>query len=198
MTIRYAAIAMVALAVACNGKDRGTMSGAVSTARGHADSALSEARGNADSALSEARRNADSALAGARSHADSALARVRRAARKGDSALRETASAPAPSTSVGAADTAAGGANPAESSFAMPGTGSPPSGAARFNLSSLSGDQVKELQTALNNDGCRAGPVDGIAGPRTQAGIACGMRKHNITGNDAKALYRALNLDIAG
>jgi peptidoglycan hydrolase-like protein with peptidoglycan-binding domain len=67
-----------------------------------------------------------------------------------------------------------------------------------FDLSGLSADQVKQLQTALNNNGCNAGPVDGVVGPRTQQGIACAMRKHNVQGQDLNALYRSLNLDFGG
>jgi peptidoglycan hydrolase-like protein with peptidoglycan-binding domain len=71
-----------------------------------------------------------------------------------------------------------------------------PARGANFDLSGLSSDQIKELQTALNKAGCKAGPADGIVGPRTQQGIACGMQKNNIPGRDPKALYQALHLDF--
>jgi hypothetical protein len=70
------------------------------------------------------------------------------------------------------------------------------SAALRTRLAALSHDQLKELQTALNKNGCNAGPVDGISGPKTRQGVECGLRKNNISGNDLNALYKALNLNI--
>jgi peptidoglycan hydrolase-like protein with peptidoglycan-binding domain len=124
------------------------------------------------------RANADTALANARGTAERAL--------RGDT-----------STAPGAAPNSAGNGetstNPSSGEAAMS-----PARGANFDLSGLSNDQVKELQTALNSAGCKAGPVDGVVGPRTQHGIACGMQKNHIAGQDTKALYQALHLNFGG
>ncbi len=60
----------------------------------------------------------------------------------------------------------------------------------------LSADQVKRLQTALNDAGCNAGAVDGVVGRRTRQAIACGLEKNNLGSNDLSGLYRSLDLDF--
>jgi len=186
---RWTAIPMVLLIWACNEKGQGTVSGAISSARANSDSALAGARAKADTALAGARANADTALAGTRANADTALGHARGAAERalrGDTTTTPTA-APRSASNPGAP------AKPSSGEAAMS-----PARGANFDLSGLSGDQIKELQTALNQAGCKAGPVDGIVGPRTQQGIVCGMQKNNIAGQDPKALYQALHLNFGG
>jgi peptidoglycan hydrolase-like protein with peptidoglycan-binding domain len=60
----------------------------------------------------------------------------------------------------------------------------------------LTSDQQKQLQTALNNDGCSVGTPDGVMGAKTTKAVACSMTKHNIQNNDYSALYQALNLSF--
>ena len=60
----------------------------------------------------------------------------------------------------------------------------------------LTHDQVHSLQQALVDDGCYSGRVDGIIGPKTRAAIACSRRKHDLSGENANELFRALNLDF--
>ena len=64
----------------------------------------------------------------------------------------------------------------------------------RSKLSALSKDQVQQLQTALNNDGCDVGTPDGILGANTLKGTQCSMKKHNVS--DLDSLYQALNLNF--
>jgi len=173
---RWTAIPMMLLIWACNQKGQGTVSGAISSARATSDSALAGARANADTAMAGVRANADTALGHARGAAEQAM--------RGDTSTTPNA-APKPAGKAGTS------AKPPSGEAAM----SPAKGA-NFDLSGLSSDQIKELQNALNNAGCKAGPVDGIVGPRTQHGIACGMEKNNITGQDPKALYQALHLNF--
>lgn len=65
----------------------------------------------------------------------------------------------------------------------------------RRNLG-LTTDQVKELQQAINNAGCNAGPVDGIIGRQTRAGIACVHHQKNISGNNLNDVFRELGLSF--
>jgi hypothetical protein len=60
----------------------------------------------------------------------------------------------------------------------------------------LTADQVKRLQTALNNAGCSAGAADGRMGPGTRRAIACGLKKNGLRSNDYRGLYRSLNLNF--
>ncbi len=175
---RWTAAAMMLLVCACNEKNRGTVSGAVSSARETSDSALAGVRANADTALTGARANADSALAGARGTAEKAL--------RGDTSATPNAASESGAAAAGTP------AKPSGEAAMSPARG------ANFDLSALSSDNVKELQAALNGAGCKAGPEDGIAGPRTQQGIACGMQKENISGQDLNALYKALHLNFGG
>jgi peptidoglycan hydrolase-like protein with peptidoglycan-binding domain len=60
----------------------------------------------------------------------------------------------------------------------------------------LTHDQMHELQQALKDDGCYTGRVDGQLGPKTRAAINCARRKHDIDGNNANELFRALNVNF--
>jgi hypothetical protein len=62
--------------------------------------------------------------------------------------------------------------------------------------SGLTHDQIHSLQQALADDGCYSGRVDGVMGPKTRSAIACARRKHDLEGNNANELFRALNLDF--
>ena len=45
---------------------------------------------------------------------------------------------------------------------------------AKYHSHSLTPSQVRAIQAYLNSNGCNAGPVDGILGPKTKAAIkAC-------------------------
>jgi peptidoglycan hydrolase-like protein with peptidoglycan-binding domain len=133
------------------------------------------------------------------------------AAAGADSVLRqdldtmETAAAPGADTEGGmAADTAAtpadtvatpaaadtGGAGGTGGAEAMGGVPAPTTGVG------LSADQVRQLQAALNDAGCDAGPVDGVVGPRTRQGITCGLDQNNLRRDDVSGLYRALGLQF--
>lgn len=61
----------------------------------------------------------------------------------------------------------------------------------------LTRDQVAQLQTALQQANCDPGAIDSVMGSHTRRAMNCARRKNNITGKDANALYRALNLDFA-
>ena len=60
----------------------------------------------------------------------------------------------------------------------------------------LTHEQVHELQQALKDDGCYTGRVDGKIGPKTRSAIACSRRKHDLEGNNANELFRALNVSF--
>jgi peptidoglycan hydrolase-like protein with peptidoglycan-binding domain len=66
----------------------------------------------------------------------------------------------------------------------------------RTQLASLSSDQVKQLQTALNNDGCNAGKADGIMGKQTRQGVQCDLKKHGISSTNVDSVYKVLNLSF--
>jgi len=61
----------------------------------------------------------------------------------------------------------------------------------------LSSDEIRQLQDALQSDGCDPGPVDGVMGARTRQAMACGRRKLGVNSSDPNALFQALNLDYA-
>ena len=61
----------------------------------------------------------------------------------------------------------------------------------------LSSGEVRQLQDALQSDGCNPGPVDGVMGPRTRQAMACGRRKLGVNGSDPNALFQALNLNFS-
>ena len=60
----------------------------------------------------------------------------------------------------------------------------------------LTHDQMHELQQALKDDGCYNGRVDGTLGPKTRAAMACSRRKHDLEGDNANELFRALNVNF--
>lgn len=60
----------------------------------------------------------------------------------------------------------------------------------------LTHEQMHQLQQALKDDGCYNGRVDGVIGPATRRAIACSRKKHDLTGNNVNALFRAINLDV--
>jgi hypothetical protein len=93
-------------------------------------------------------------------------------------------------------DTAAGALKSRAGAAAERAEGAASSAALRAKLTTLSSDQVKQVQTALTRDGCSAGAVDGIVGPKTVGAVQCGMRKHDIGDSDVEALYRALGLEF--
>jgi peptidoglycan hydrolase-like protein with peptidoglycan-binding domain len=68
--------------------------------------------------------------------------------------------------------------------------------AIRTKLATLSTDQVKQLQTALNNDGCSTGAADGRVGAQTRQAVQCSMQKHGISDTDVDSLYKVLNLNF--
>lgn len=70
------------------------------------------------------------------------------------------------------------------------------SAAVRTKLSTLSTEQVSQLQQALNDDGCNAGTVDGMVGAQTRQGVECALQKYGISDTDVDSLYRALNLNF--
>lgn len=59
----------------------------------------------------------------------------------------------------------------------------------------LSRENIAQLQTALSNAGCDAGAADGIMGRRTRRAIACARQKNNVSSD--QELYQSLNLDFA-
>lgn len=61
----------------------------------------------------------------------------------------------------------------------------------------LSSDQIRQLQDALDSDGCSPGPVDGVIGPRTRRAMACARQKLGVSSRDPNALLHALNLDFS-
>ncbi|HKO16982.1 MAG TPA: peptidoglycan-binding domain-containing protein [Gemmatimonadaceae bacterium] len=60
----------------------------------------------------------------------------------------------------------------------------------------LTGDQVRQLQTALKQDDCDPGAVDGVLGPHTRRAMACARRKNDVNGSNVNDLLRSLNLDF--
>lgn len=68
--------------------------------------------------------------------------------------------------------------------------------AIRTQLATLSNDQVKQLQTALNNDGCNVGTPDGQVGEQTRKGVQCSLEKHGISSTNVDSLYTVLNLNF--
>lgn len=157
-------------AVACNSGDRNRLSNA------------------ADSAGGAMRASADSAGGSLASRADSAMGDNR----GGDAG-----------TGMASADTAMAGADRSGTDTGATGRRPGPTGARAMGgvgeqamTVHLSSDQVRQLQTALNDAGCRAGPVDGFVGAQTRRAIGCAMRKNNIETTDMNGLYRSLNLDF--
>ena len=60
----------------------------------------------------------------------------------------------------------------------------------------LTNDQVKELQTAINNNGCDAGPVTGTIDDATKKGIDCIRESKSIQSTDVNDVLQALGLSF--
>jgi hypothetical protein len=60
----------------------------------------------------------------------------------------------------------------------------------------LTNDQVRQLQTALKQDDCDPGTVDGILGAHTRRAMACARQKNGVTGSNPNDLLRSLNLNF--
>lgn len=67
------------------------------------------------------------------------------------------------------------------------------------NLQRISRDQIKALQTALNERGFKAGPADGIAGSGTRAAIRAFQARNNMIadGYYSSEVFAALGLSTA-
>ena len=59
----------------------------------------------------------------------------------------------------------------------------------------LSRENIAQLQGALSSAGCDAGTADGIMGPRTRRALSCARQKNNVSSD--QELYQSLNLDFA-
>lgn len=60
----------------------------------------------------------------------------------------------------------------------------------------LTSDQVKELQKAINNNGCEAGPVTGTIDDATEKGIDCIRESKQIQSSDINDVLQALGLSF--
>lgn len=60
----------------------------------------------------------------------------------------------------------------------------------------LSSDQVKQLQKAINSNGCDAGSADGVWSAKTEQGVQCIRQQKNITSSDINDVLKALNLSF--
>lgn len=60
----------------------------------------------------------------------------------------------------------------------------------------LTTEQVKELQKAINNNGCDAGPVTGTIDDATQKGIDCIRESKHVQGSDINDVLQALGLSF--
>ena len=60
----------------------------------------------------------------------------------------------------------------------------------------LTHDQISQLQTALKQDDCNPGAIDGVMGPRTRSAMACARRSNNVNSNNPNDLFRSLNLSF--
>ena len=102
---------------------------------------------------------------------------------------------------LSSADTGSGAAKPSSTSRGA-GPGGPTGAEAMGGVAAatapldLPGDRIRQLQTALNDNGCDAGPVDGVVGSRTRRAIDCGLEKHKLGRDDYAGLYRSLNLSF--
>jgi hypothetical protein len=152
---------------------KGAVAGAMDTMGRKMDTAAGRMKSQTETAGGEVQSRMDTAAGQAKSHLDTAAGQAKS---KLDTAAGEVA---------GKAGAAAGAVKGAASSTAI-----------RTKLTSLSKDQVTQLQTALTNDGCNAGTADGLVGQKTVTAVQCGLQKHNISGTDLDALYKALNLNF--
>jgi len=60
----------------------------------------------------------------------------------------------------------------------------------------LTHDQITQLQTALKQNDCNPGSIDGVMGPRTRRAMNCARQKNSVTGNNPNDLFRSLNLNF--
>lgn len=163
---------------------KGAVAGAMDTMGRKMDTAAGRMKSQTETAGGEVQSRMDTAAGQAKSHLDTAAGQTKsqldttagQAKSKLDTAAGEVA---------GKAGAAAGAVKGAASSAAI-----------RAKLTPLSKDQVTQLQTALTNDGCNAGTADGHVGRKTVTAVQCGLQKHNISGTDLDALYKALNLNF--
>jgi len=175
---RLVAVAAALMALACSDQNRNSarnaMANAADSAKGMAQAAGSTATGMMDSARSRTTAMAESAKSTMGNMADSS----------------NTTAKNAPDTS---ATTASAASDTGKKTTSSAGALAPSNAKTPAKLSK---DQLKQLQTALNSDGCSVGTPDGVMGAKTTKGVACSMKKHNIQNNDYSALYQALNLSF--
>jgi hypothetical protein len=98
-----------------------------------------------------------------------------------DSVLRNATRTPG--TNVSPSTDAAGGAAAAGRS-------------SRGGGMSLTREQTRQLQQALNDAGCDAGTPDGMMGRKTRTAMTCARQKKGISGTDNQALFQALGLSF--
>jgi len=55
---------------------------------------------------------------------------------------------------------------------------------------------VKQLQKAINSNGCDAGSADGVSSAKTEQGVQCIRQQKNITSTDINDVLKALNLSF--
>jgi len=60
----------------------------------------------------------------------------------------------------------------------------------------LTSSQVKQLQKAINSNGCDAGSADGVWSAKTEQGVQCIRQQKNITSTDINDVLKALNLSF--
>lgn len=60
----------------------------------------------------------------------------------------------------------------------------------------LTMSQVKQLQEAINANGCDAGTADGMWNSKTEQGVQCIRREKNVQGNNINDVLKALHLDF--
>lgn len=163
---------------------KGAAAGAMDTMGQKMDTGAARVKAKTESAGGEVKSQAESAGGEVKSRMDTS-------ARKAKSRMDTTAGKVKSKldTATGEVSRKAGAA-----AGAVKGTAS--SAALHTKLATLSKDQVKQLQTALTNDGCNAGTADGLVGQKTVTAVQCGLQKHNISGTDLDALYKALNLNF--
>lgn len=146
-------------------------------------------------------RDASDAAAGADSALRTAADSPDMAAGDADAGDADTRGGMGADTGPAAAGAVEGGTGGVTGARAMGGVPAAPSTAARGTPAAtarldLSADQVRRLQSALNDAGCDAGTVDGVIGRRTRQAITCGLERNNLESDDMNGLYRALDLDF--
>ena len=60
----------------------------------------------------------------------------------------------------------------------------------------MSRADIRELQGAMTDAGCAAGPADGVVGARTRRALECVKRKYEITNAELTPVLEALNLRL--